>query len=239
MEKTFSFGTVKRRLESLWARTRSISVFDVANSFFLVRFSDPTWVRLPKLPIHYFNSLAVTRIGNCIGKTVRLDLATTVGACARYARVCVEVDLSKLLLGKYQLEDKTFFVEYESLETICFSCGIYGHKLDVCVPLSSPHELTEKEVESTPATKEVEKATGECVNVTLKSKGKTRRGSNSQVQNQPSGSRFRILRHEGFVATEVQMRKLPRFRTSTLLLQIMLLSYRRFSKMLAMTRASL
>ncbi|CAN1120803.1 hypothetical protein LINPERHAP2_LOCUS416, partial [Linum perenne] len=132
LEKTFAFGTVKCKLESLWARKGPIIVSDVANAFFLVRFSDPddyrraafegpwkifdyyfsvaneeepiksilTWVRLPKLPIHYFNRLVVTRIENCIGKTVRLDLATEKGARARYARVCVEVDLSKLLLGK-------------------------------------------------------------------------------------------------------------------------------------------
>ncbi|CAN1193232.1 hypothetical protein LINPERHAP2_LOCUS41950 [Linum perenne] len=44
-----------------------------------------TWVRLPRLLIHYFSSLAVTRIGNCIWKTVRLDLATEAGVRARYA----------------------------------------------------------------------------------------------------------------------------------------------------------
>ncbi|CAN1188305.1 Putative ribonuclease H protein At1g65750 [Linum perenne] len=33
-----------------------------------------TWVRLPKLPIQYFNQVTVERIGNYIGKTVRLDL---------------------------------------------------------------------------------------------------------------------------------------------------------------------
>ncbi|CAN1813016.1 hypothetical protein LINPERHAP1_LOCUS26729 [Linum perenne] len=76
-----------------------------------------TWVRLPKLPIHYFNRLEVTRIGNCIGRTVKLDLATSEGARAHYAQVCVEVDLSKPLLGKYLLEDKTYYVEYESLES--------------------------------------------------------------------------------------------------------------------------
>ncbi|CAN1164083.1 hypothetical protein LINPERPRIM_LOCUS32984 [Linum perenne] len=75
------------------------------------------------MPIHYFNNIAVTRIGNCIGKTVRLDLATETGARARYARVYVEVDLSKPLLGKYMIENRTFHVEYESLENICFTCG--------------------------------------------------------------------------------------------------------------------
>ncbi|CAN1188053.1 hypothetical protein LINPERHAP1_LOCUS28172 [Linum perenne] len=63
-----------------------------------------TWGRLPKLPIQYFNHVAVNRIGNYIGRTIRMDLATSEGARARYARVCVEIDLSKPLLGKYMIE---------------------------------------------------------------------------------------------------------------------------------------
>ncbi|CAN1133392.1 hypothetical protein LINPERHAP2_LOCUS7629, partial [Linum perenne] len=91
-----------------------------------------TWVCLSKLPIHYFNNVAVTRIGNYIGKTIRLDLATSAGARARYARVCIEVDLTKPLLGKYIIDNQVYRVEYESLENICFSCGVYGHKGDRC-----------------------------------------------------------------------------------------------------------
>ncbi|CAN1819269.1 hypothetical protein LINPERHAP1_LOCUS28665 [Linum perenne] len=71
-----------------------------------------SWVRLPKLPIHLFNPLVVERIGNHIGRTVRLDLATKEGARARYARVCVEIDLSKPLLGKYIIDNRVFYVEY-------------------------------------------------------------------------------------------------------------------------------
>ncbi|CAN1294312.1 hypothetical protein LINPERPRIM_LOCUS22407 [Linum perenne] len=61
-----------------------------------------------------------------------MDLATSKGARAPYTRLCVEVDLSKPLLGKYIVEDRVFYVEYESLDNICFTCEIYGHKLDTC-----------------------------------------------------------------------------------------------------------
>ncbi|CAN1136532.1 hypothetical protein LINPERHAP2_LOCUS9517, partial [Linum perenne] len=91
-----------------------------------------TWIRLPKLRIQFFNHMVVERIGNHIGRTVRLHLATSEGARVRYARVCVEVDLSKPLLGKYIIEDKVFLIEYESLDNICYSCGMYGHKVDGC-----------------------------------------------------------------------------------------------------------
>ncbi|CAN1146661.1 hypothetical protein LINPERHAP1_LOCUS9255 [Linum perenne] len=82
---------------------------------------------LLKLPIHYFNNLSVTRIRNHIGKTVRLDLATLEGDKARYSRACVEVDLSKPLMGKYMIEDRTYFIEYQRLDDICFTCGFYEH----------------------------------------------------------------------------------------------------------------
>ncbi|CAN1141423.1 hypothetical protein LINPERHAP2_LOCUS12491, partial [Linum perenne] len=74
-------------------------------------------VRLPRLPIHYFHSGAVKRIGDHIGRTVRLDLATTEGARGRFARVCVEIDILKPLLGKHMIEDRIFKIEYESLRT--------------------------------------------------------------------------------------------------------------------------
>ncbi|CAN1156901.1 hypothetical protein LINPERHAP2_LOCUS21213 [Linum perenne] len=78
-----------------------------------------TWARLSRLPIHYFNHVAVSRIRNYIGKTIRLDLATKDGSRAHYARVCVDVDLSKPLLGKYIIDDHVFRMEYETLDNLC------------------------------------------------------------------------------------------------------------------------
>ncbi|CAN1187974.1 hypothetical protein LINPERPRIM_LOCUS32152, partial [Linum perenne] len=102
-----------------------------------------TWVRLPKLPIHFFNHITVTRIGNHIGQTVCLDLATSEGARACYAKVCIEVDLTKPLLGKYMIGDRVYYVEYESLENMCFTCGMYGHKLDTCTTTRETETISE------------------------------------------------------------------------------------------------
>ncbi|CAN1153887.1 hypothetical protein LINPERPRIM_LOCUS14994, partial [Linum perenne] len=78
------------------------------------------------VPIHFFNHTTDIRIGNHIGRTIRLDLATSEGARARYARVCVEVDLSKPPLDKYMIGDRVFYVEYECLENICYTCDIHS-----------------------------------------------------------------------------------------------------------------
>ncbi|CAN1824552.1 hypothetical protein LINPERHAP1_LOCUS30814 [Linum perenne] len=214
LERSFSFGAVKRRLETLWAKNGAIQVSDVANSFFLLRcadaedyqraaFSGPwkiydyylsvarwspsfneeeplksilTWVRLPRLSIHFFNKLAVSRIGNYIRKTVKIDLATSERARARCARVCVEIDVSKPLLGKYMIDDRTFYVEYESLNNICATCGFYGHKADVCTLLSASDPPTRERVVVADSTNPVSEGdAGEWMVVQRRSRGRTRK----------------------------------------------------------------
>ncbi|CAN1786755.1 hypothetical protein LINPERHAP1_LOCUS17357, partial [Linum perenne] len=125
-----------------------------------------TWVRLPKLPIHFFNPVAVTRIGNFIGKTVRVDLATTIGARGRYALVCVEVDVTKPLLGKYMIDDKELKIEYESLENMCYDCGFYGHKRETCQLMVVSENGTASEVQAQAMEPVVEdQSTGEWMTV--------------------------------------------------------------------------
>ncbi|CAN1156360.1 hypothetical protein LINPERHAP2_LOCUS20905 [Linum perenne] len=90
------------------------------------------WVRLPGVPLEYYDAAILTIIGNRIGKTVRLDETTLEGSGGNFSRICVEVDLSKPLLSKYRLRRRVQHIEYEGLHTICFSCGCYEHTLDHC-----------------------------------------------------------------------------------------------------------
>lgn len=45
----------------------------------------------------------------------------------KYARMSVELDMSKTLVSKVILNGRTIFMEYESLHFICFNYGCYGH----------------------------------------------------------------------------------------------------------------
>ncbi|CAN1165458.1 hypothetical protein LINPERHAP2_LOCUS26163 [Linum perenne] len=130
LEKSFGYPALRRRLEFLWAKGGRIQVSDLSNDFFLVRFSDADDYQ--RAAFHGPWKVAVNRIGNHIGKTIRMDLATAEGARARYARVCVEIDLSKPLLEKYMIGDRVFYIEYESIENFCYLCGLYGCKADSC-----------------------------------------------------------------------------------------------------------
>ncbi|CAL1368823.1 unnamed protein product [Linum trigynum] len=74
------------------------------------------WARLLEIPIHYFHPVVVMKIGQRIGKLIRVVQATSTGARTDYARVCVQVDLTKPLLSKFSLHGKKYFIQYEGLE---------------------------------------------------------------------------------------------------------------------------
>ncbi|KAL3534260.1 hypothetical protein ACH5RR_002721 [Cinchona calisaya] len=72
------------------------------------------------------------------GQTTRIDNGKeyypyTTNACrGKYARVCVEIDLNKPLVPFIWVGDVLQSMEYEGLHQICFECGEYGHRQDVC-----------------------------------------------------------------------------------------------------------
>ncbi|CAN1124661.1 hypothetical protein LINPERHAP2_LOCUS2464 [Linum perenne] len=90
------------------------------------------WVRLPGIPLEYFDATILTIIDNRIGKMVILDNTTLEGSRGNFARICVEVYFSNPLLSKYRLRRRVRRIEYEGLHTIFYSCGCYGHARDLC-----------------------------------------------------------------------------------------------------------
>lgn len=58
------------------------------------------WVHIPELPVEYYDKEALFIIASKLGKPIGVDYATNHLTRARYARVCVEIDLSKPILSK-------------------------------------------------------------------------------------------------------------------------------------------
>ncbi|KAK2981990.1 hypothetical protein RJ640_007582 [Escallonia rubra] len=93
------------------------------------------WVRFPELPIEYFDEEIMMRMGNTLGTAVKADKQTADSARGKFARVCIELNLSKPLIPKVWLNGHLQNVEYEGLYAVCFHCGKYGHKLESCPSL--------------------------------------------------------------------------------------------------------
>ncbi|XP_057746093.1 uncharacterized protein LOC130965342 [Arachis stenosperma] len=90
------------------------------------------WIRLPGLPIEMYDRMVLRKIENLVGRTIKVDSNTAELSRGKFARMCVEVDLTKPLVGKYLINGREYRVEYEGIHQICFSCGRIDHDQKLC-----------------------------------------------------------------------------------------------------------
>ncbi|XP_019200290.1 PREDICTED: uncharacterized protein LOC109193918 [Ipomoea nil] len=90
------------------------------------------WVRFPDLPMEYYDYIYLMKLGKRIGEPKYIDESTSVGSRGRFARMCVEVYITKQLLSKFTAKLKVRKIEYEGIYQVCFHCGIYGHAAKKC-----------------------------------------------------------------------------------------------------------
>ncbi|CAL1389095.1 unnamed protein product [Linum trigynum] len=225
-----------RRLNFLWARHGKISISDMKNSCFLVKFkskldyelatyggpwmmgdtylavhrwfkgfnpwtseitSTMVWVQLPDLPVEFINKEAVLLIADLIGRPVRVDRATEEGARAKFARVCVEVDLTRPLLSMYKVEGSTYLIQYEGLENICNECGRYGEAAKNC-DCKRKAEVEVEEVEMVPETQMTDPTEGKVYGEWMTVKRRERRyneraGKNEAQYRGRNQNRYQVL----------------------------------------------
>lgn len=97
------------------------------------------WVRIYGLPIEYYEKHILWSIRDSLGRTVKIDgnsIHEKEGSKgefhsperAIFARICIKVDLRKVLVSKFELWKTVYNVEYEGLHLVCFGCGLYGHR---------------------------------------------------------------------------------------------------------------
>ena len=64
------------------------------------------WIRLHNLPLHFWNERILSGIGKNIGKYLKMDSQRLEERIYTFARICVDVDLSKGLSNHIQLIHK-------------------------------------------------------------------------------------------------------------------------------------
>ncbi|KAJ1389206.1 hypothetical protein SESBI_38480 [Sesbania bispinosa] len=201
------------------------------------------WIRIPGLPIEYYDDHILWRIGNVVGHTVKIDPNTlkqhddelgpsVVTEHGKFARICVEVDLRKVLISRFRLNGRVYYVEYEGLLLICFNYGRFGHRKECCPLLAntakssympgneqiaspeSGHRVAGDKVDN--GSSASEEMFGPWMMVQRKSRGKNQKGSEGDSPNAKSqgsnhaipnhgrsGSRFNILNKESLDGTEL------------------------------------
>lgn len=104
------------------------------------------WVRFSELPLELFDEESSICYGKHVGKTMKIDKITLQADRGKYARVCMEVDLSEPLVPFISILGCLQRVEYEGPFVICFDCEKYSHKPKNCTATSKqPTKLNPSE----------------------------------------------------------------------------------------------
>lgn len=100
------------------------------------------WIRIQDLPIEYYDKHFLWKLGNKVGKTLKVDVHTirenqnggdiNITERGRFARISVKLNLDKKLIPRVKIRTRTYKIEYEGLNLICFACGKYGHHMESC-----------------------------------------------------------------------------------------------------------
>jgi hypothetical protein len=95
------------------------------------------WVQVWGLPFDLITPKVGTRIGNSMGRCVKVDHSSDQTEQARYIRIQVEIPLDKPLRrgGNFiNPEGEKCWAEYryERLPSFCFLCGLLGHEARQC-----------------------------------------------------------------------------------------------------------
>ncbi|KAI9073371.1 hypothetical protein K1719_044650 [Acacia pycnantha] len=155
------------------------------------------WVRIPDLPAPFFDKKFLLNLGNSIGKAIRLDILTAQRSRGKFARLCVELDLTKPLVPEFYVEGQVLSVEYESLGSLCSKCGRVGHSHQGCEEFhkkgnESGMDLEEKGVQVPRG----EDTGGDGGKWKIVQRGRRQRRATSEFQGAQNGSRFSVLNEE-------------------------------------------
>ena len=91
------------------------------------------WIKLPKLPLYLWGERSLNKIGSAIGTPMVTDECTTHKLRVSYARMLVEVDITRKLVEEIAIKDKDGRkmmqpIEYEWRPKFCDKCQKIGHQ---------------------------------------------------------------------------------------------------------------
>ncbi|XP_058748829.1 uncharacterized protein LOC131621809 [Vicia villosa] len=125
----------------------------------------PLWVKLPRLPLHLWGAKSLSKIGSALGVPLVTDECTASKLRVSYARILVEVDITKELIKEIAIKDcegrKLMQpVEYEWKPLYCDRCKSIGHRCKDVVkkqwipkgksPETTPNDLLQGTTEELP-----------------------------------------------------------------------------------------
>ncbi|KAJ4835709.1 hypothetical protein Tsubulata_027003 [Turnera subulata] len=121
--RTVGYCTLCGRLQTLWKPSRPMKIVDLEDDFswlgwtpwdYAFRASEGQvsqaviWARFADFPPCWYNFEVLRALGNLVGGAMRVDANTKEAIRGKYARVAVEVNLTKPLHGTVEFDDRDF-----------------------------------------------------------------------------------------------------------------------------------
>ena len=72
-------------------------------------------MRLPELPIEFYDPVMLNKVGSTIGQVLRIDAHTVNGARGRFAKICVQINIDKPLINSIKIGKMVQPVQYEGI----------------------------------------------------------------------------------------------------------------------------
>lgn len=119
------------------------------------------WVKFYNLRLQFYNESSLIRIGSAVGSVLAICPNTINLTQQVYARMCIELDVSKpllesLFMGTSKEEHLIVELEYEGNNAYCTHCGLLGHVTGMCRK-KYPHLVLTKTTGNNQATLKAEK----------------------------------------------------------------------------------
>lgn len=94
-------------------------------------------VKLYNLPLHYFDEASLVWLGSLLSTVLHIHPSTLALTSQQYAKICVEMDVSKpflknLWIGTLKEYEWMVSLEYEGNQAYCTYCGLLGHMEGLC-----------------------------------------------------------------------------------------------------------
>lgn len=141
----WNFFIVKFGLEENMVKVLHQGPWFIADNFLSVRRWEPKfipeeatlsfttiWIRLPQLPIEFYNKEILKKDGRKIGKLLKIDLCTSSTLRGQCARICIQISLEVPVETSVTIADHKQVVVYEGKGILCKEYGRLGHTLKSC-----------------------------------------------------------------------------------------------------------
>ncbi|GAU39341.1 hypothetical protein TSUD_60920 [Trifolium subterraneum] len=163
--KNLGYNIMKNKLENVWKLMGGIELMDVGTAFYMVKFDEGDDKNKvinggPWMIYDHYVASVLWAIASMVGNTIKVDLHTLKVARGQFARMCVEVDLTKPVVGRVGINGEWYHVQYEGLHIICTQCGCYGHLKKDCAPPKKKNETSEKVQNDSGIAEPVNKSSG-------------------------------------------------------------------------------